>query len=57
MHAERALDESMQLELPKDLIAEVSRRGSARKDDFYRVEAFKPSFFGRVIEMFSGKRR
>jgi len=57
MHAERALDESTKLELPKDLVAEMSRRGSARKDDFYHVEAFKPSFFGRMIEMFSGKRR
>ena len=55
MHAERN-DESAKFELPKDLVAEMSRRSAPRKDDFYRVEAFKPSFFGRVAEMF-GKRR
>jgi hypothetical protein len=56
MHAERA-DDSVKLELPKDLVAEMSRRAGPRPDDFYKVEAFKPSFFGRVAEMFSGKRR
>ncbi len=28
-----------------------------RKDDFYRVEAFKPSFFGRIAEALSGGSR
>jgi len=57
MHAERATDESAKLELPKDLVAEMSRRQTARTDDYYRVEAFKPSFFGRVAQLFGGKRR
>ncbi len=57
MHAERALDESAKLELPKDLIAEMSRRQSTRSHDFYSVEQWKPSFFGRVAQMFTGKRR
>jgi hypothetical protein len=57
MHAERALDESAKLELPKDLVAEMSRRASARTNDFYHVEQWKPSFFGRVAQMFTGKRR
>ena len=55
MHAERA--EEPKLELPKDLVAEASRHAAPRKEEFYRVEAFKPSFFGRVAEMFGGKRR
>lgn len=56
MHAERA--EDVKFELPKDLVAEMSRRTSPRQaEEFYKVEAFKPSFFGRVAEMFTGKRR
>lgn len=56
MHAERR-DEPVKFELPKDLVAEASRHHSKRDDEFYRVEAFKPSFFGRVAELFTGKRR
>jgi hypothetical protein len=55
MHAERAED-SVKFELPKDLVAEMSRRASPKAEEFYKVEAFKPSFFGRVAEMF-GRRR
>jgi hypothetical protein len=54
MHAERNVEEKF--ELPKDLVAEASKRASQRPQDFYKVEAFKPSFFGRVAEMF-GRRR
>jgi hypothetical protein len=54
MHAERT-DEKF--ELPKDLVAELSKRTGPRQQEFYRVEAFKPSFFGRVAEMFGVKRR
>ena len=56
MHAERN-DDPVKFELPKDLVAEMSQRSAPRQADFYRVEAFKPSFFGRVAEMFTGKRR
>jgi hypothetical protein len=57
MHAERAADDTAKLELPKDLVAEMNRRAATRKDDYYHVEQWKPSFFGRVAQMFTGKRR
>jgi hypothetical protein len=56
MHAERGLNDTAKLELPKDLVAEMSRRPTARTDEFYHVEAFKPSFFGRIAQLFTGKR-
>ena len=46
MHAERRLDESAKFELPKELVAEMSKRAPQRTDDFYHVEQWKPSFFG-----------
>ena len=57
MHAERS--DEPKFELPKDLVAEASRHNGPRKDDFYHVEAFKPSFFGRIAEALTGasKRR
>ena len=57
MHAERRLDESAKFELPKDLVAEMSKRASQRTDEFYHVAQWKPSFFGRVAQLFTGKRR
>ena len=57
MHAERHLDESAKFELPKELVAEMSKRAPQRTDDFYHVEQWKPSFFGRVAQIFTGKRR
>jgi hypothetical protein len=59
MHAERALNDTAKLELPQDLVAEMNRRATAtaRTDAYYHVEAFKPSFFGRVAQLFTGKRR
>jgi len=55
MHAERT--EEPKFELPKDLVAEASRRAAPRKDEYYRVEAFKPSFFGRIAEALTGGKR
>lgn len=57
MHAERTLSDTAKFELPKDLVAEMSRRGTGRTDEFYQVEAFKPSFFGRMAALFTGKGR
>jgi hypothetical protein len=57
MHAERRLDESAKFELPKDLVAEMNKRALQRTDEFYHVEQWKPSFFGRVAQIFTGKRR
>jgi hypothetical protein len=54
MHVERNAEEKF--ELPKDLVAEASKRNTMRPQEYYKVEAFKPSFFGRVAEMF-GRRR
>jgi hypothetical protein len=57
MHAERS--EEPKFELPQDLVTEASRQSAPRRDDYYRVEAFKPSFFGRIAEALKGgqKRR
>ncbi len=56
MHAERSPEEKF--ELPQDLVAAASTRTAAHKQqEYYRVEAFKPSFFGRVAEMFGGGKR
>lgn len=56
MHAERALNDTAKFELPKDLVAEMSRRNTARTDEYYHVQQWKPSLFGRIAEMFRGKR-
>jgi hypothetical protein len=55
MHAER--NEEPKLDLPKDLVAEASRHAAPRRDDFYKVEAFKPSFFGRIAEALTGSNK
>jgi hypothetical protein len=54
MHVERNAEEKF--ELPKDLVAEASKRTAPRSQEFYKVEQFKPSFFGRVAEMFARRR-
>jgi len=55
MHVERNVEEKF--ELPKDLVAEASKRAAVRPQEYYKVEAFKPSFFGRIAEALTGKRR
>lgn len=58
MHGERAnLSDTAKFQLPQDLVAEMSRRSTARSDDYYHLEQFKPSFFGRLAQFFTGKRR
>lgn len=57
MHAERNLNDTAKFELPQDLVAEMSRRSTARSDAFYQVEQFKPSFFGRIARLLTGKGR
>jgi hypothetical protein len=55
MHADSAATAELpQLNLPQDLITEVSRRGAKLKTD-YRIEAMKPSLFGRLVEKLLGK--
>jgi hypothetical protein len=56
MQAERAtLADTEKFALPPDLLAEVHRRPVRRND--FQVEGWKPSFFGRVLELFAGKPR
>jgi hypothetical protein len=58
MHADRAaLNDTAKFELPHDLVAEMNRRATARTDAFYQVEQFKPSLFGRLAQILTGKRR
>ncbi len=53
MHAEPLTVELPKLELPPDLVTELSRRGSAKTD--FRVEGWKPSLIGRLLEKLGGK--
>jgi hypothetical protein len=48
MYAEPTV-EVPKLELPADLVAELSRRGTARTD--FRVEGWKPSLLERLARM------
>lgn len=56
MHAEHATAEYPKLNLPADLLTEVNRRDATRKTDF-RVEGWKPSLLGRLIEKLAGKKQ
>jgi hypothetical protein len=51
MHAEDSTLEAPQLNLPADLLAEVSRRASARQTDF-KVDGWKPSLLERIASLF-----
>jgi hypothetical protein len=48
MYAEPTV-EVPQLQLPADLVAEVTRRGTARTD--FRVEGWKPSLLERLVRL------
>jgi hypothetical protein len=52
MYAERA---EPKLELPKDLLAELQRRGTKPRTELH-VEGWKPSFFNRLFGLFAAKR-
>ena len=54
MQAERALNEP-RLQLPPELLSELSRRGVRPRTDM-GVEGWKPSFFGRLVELVTGRR-
>ncbi len=55
MHADSATAEVPALKLPPELVTELTKRASKPKHDF-RVEGWKPSLLGRVVELFVGKR-
>ncbi len=55
MHAEHATVEVPKLNLPQDLLTEVSRSRVSRQTD-YQIEGMKkPSLFGRLLEKLVGK--
>jgi hypothetical protein len=54
MQADRALNEPT-LQLPQELLSELARRGVAPRTDM-GVEGWKPSLFGRLIELVTGRR-
>jgi hypothetical protein len=55
MQADHALDEP-RLQLPADLLSELQRRGTSPRTDM-RVEGWKPSLLGRLVELLTGARR
>jgi hypothetical protein len=50
MLSKEATAEVPKLNLPAELLAEVSRRGNTRQTDF-RVDAWKPSLLERLARM------
>jgi len=53
MQSEHALSEP-KLELPRDLLSELQRRGVKPRTDM-RVEGWKPSLVGRFLSLFGVK--
>ena len=51
MHSEDATIEAPQLNLPADLLAEISRSHKKRAHDF-GVEGMKPTLFERLARLF-----
>lgn len=54
MHPEHSPAETATVEVPKELLQEMQRRGARRHD--FTVEGWKPSFFDRIIEKLTGSR-
>jgi len=51
MHADSVTAEVPTLTLPHDLVTEVSKRASSAKEkNAFRVEGWRPSLFGRLVE-------
>ena len=55
MQANHAFEEP-RLQLPADLVSELKRRGPAPRTDM-KVEGWKPSLLGRLVELFTGHRQ
>jgi hypothetical protein len=54
MHAAAAADDTVeapQLNLPPDLVQEISRRSKGKKNDF-QVDGWKPSLLERITALF-----
>ena len=54
MHPDASAAETATVEVPKELLQEMQRRGARRHD--FTVEGWKPSFFDRIIEKLTGNR-
>ena len=52
MHSEISTAETATIEVPKELLQEMQRRGGRRHD--LTIEGWKPSFFGRLMEKLTG---
>src|SRR2546429_8201200 len=55
MYADDATLESPKLNLPAELLAEVSRRAAVPQGDF-RVDGWKPSLLERLVELLGPRR-
>jgi hypothetical protein len=51
MLSEEVTVEVPKLNLPPDLLAEVARRNSSKRQTDFRVEGLKPSLFERLARM------
>ncbi len=54
MHAEHRTADTATIEVPRELLQEMQRRGGNRHD--FTVEGWKPSFFDRLMEKLTGAR-
>lgn len=48
--------EDFKLNLPADLLSALDRRPIAIREDL-RIEGWRPSFLGRILELLTGGRR
>ena len=56
MHAEHALADTQKLEIPTELRSALNSGAHKPKTD-YRIEALKPSLFGRLVEKLIGPKK
>lgn len=56
MHAEPSMADDPKLDLPPDLLHALNSRKQKPRTDF-RIEALKPSLFGRIVEKLIGPRK
>ncbi len=54
MYAEPFLAETSELQVRPDLVAALEQGALVKKRDFH-VESFKPSFLGRIAQLFAPK--
>ena len=55
MLVDRALTDNSRLQIPADLLSELQRRGPSHRED-WKVEGWKPSFFARLLALFTRRR-